>query len=163
MRVEIPDILYIDRQAFRLSSRPPFDEHHPGVRSATAAEWPARGGSLLSRVPTFWAGYRATWKIEEGRLFLVSLDGRLRLTEGEPVLADWFSGVLRASTGDRVGDPRMGFGPVYERESFLAFEGGALLGVRTWDGRVLFSDFRALATLAAGEVPGGATWWIAEA
>jgi hypothetical protein len=47
------------------------------------------------------------------QLFLNSIEGRYKLLGTEPLLADWFTGVLRASRSEQLAYVHMGFGSVY--------------------------------------------------
>jgi hypothetical protein len=54
-----------------------------------------------------------TWEVRDGQFFLVSIKGRVKLLGKEPLLADWFTGVLRVPRGEMLAYVHMGFGSVY--------------------------------------------------
>lgn len=99
-----------------------------------------------------WRGYIATWKIENGLLYLVKLDAwicrdwnentcrkvNLRRLFGkryrdDKILADWFSGVLRMPDGKILQYVHMGYGSVYEREITLEVTSGKVVAESTVD------------------------------
>jgi len=68
-------------------------------------------------------------------LFLASIEGRFKLIGTEPVLADWFTGVLRVPRGEMLAYVDMGFGSVYEEELHIHVERGRVTGTRVYDNR----------------------------
>lgn len=99
-----------------------------------------------------WRGYVATWKIEDGTLYLVGLDSwickdlrpenckraDLRELFGEKyrdgkVKADWFTGDLRIPEGEQIQYVHMGYGSVYEREIILGVAAGKITGKEVID------------------------------
>ena len=47
-----------------------------------------------------YRGYTGTWKIEDGKFYLVNLDStRYHMTSKQPIFADWFSGTLIVHKG----------------------------------------------------------------
>ena len=86
-----------------------------------------------------WRGYIATWKIEDGYLYLTKLvQGTCSSDAPEiplsiifpkqevPVKATWFSGTLRIPQGKQLLYVHMGYGSIYEKEIILTFENGKL-------------------------------------
>jgi hypothetical protein len=71
--------------------------------------------------------YIGTWEIRDGRFYLVRLEGRYRLLGDEPLLAAWFTGVLRLPRGKRLEYIHMGFGSVYEGELHIKIEKGLVV------------------------------------
>ena len=78
-----------------------------------------------------WRGYQGTWEIRDGSFYLLSVKGRYRLASPKPVLADWFSGVLRIPQGELLEYVHMGFGSVYEQELHIKIECGLVVDQRT--------------------------------
>jgi hypothetical protein len=99
-----------------------------------------------------WRGYRGTWEIKESRFYLVALSGRYRLRPGEPILADWFSGVLRIPKGKILLSVHMGFGSVYEEEVHIKIEKGLVTATRVIDNRGKEHDKWAI---SSRNLPGG--------
>jgi hypothetical protein len=99
-----------------------------------------------------WRGYVATWKIENGFLYLVKLDAwicrdwaantctkvNLRRLFGKRyrngrILASWFSGDLRMPDGKMLQYVHMGYGSVYEKEITLQVKSGKVVAESTVD------------------------------
>jgi len=93
-----------------------------------------------------WRGYQASWKIEDGYLYLE------RLVEGTcgpdakeiplekvfpdqkgPVKATWFTGSLRIPRGKQLKYVHMGYESVYEKELFITIEAGKVVKEETID------------------------------
>lgn len=94
------------------------------------------------RTTACWRGYVGSWEIVEDRLYLLGINANLRdgraatladLFPESPgrVLADWFTGELRCPSGRLFGYVHAGYASVYERDLFLRFEQGVLVGQRT--------------------------------
>ncbi len=83
-------------------------------------------------------GYMGTWQIDEGKLWLIALEGKLKDgtdsqvttlfpdTSG-PVLADWFSGTLRIPQGELLEYVHSGFKSIYERDLLLEVDKGCIV------------------------------------
>ncbi len=104
---------------------------------------------LMGSTPTFESnctalrrGYVGTWEITNDLLYLVRLSGTL--TNGETatlesvfpgfperVFAHWFSGKVRLPQGKRIQYKHMGFGSTYERDLFIFFRNGVVIGKHT--------------------------------
>lgn len=82
-----------------------------------------------------WRQYIGTWEVRDGRFYLVGLKGRFRLAREEPLLADWFTGMLRVPQGEQLAYVHMGFGSVYETELHIAVERGEVKARRIYDNR----------------------------
>ena len=93
-----------------------------------------------------WRGYVGRWEIVDDRLYLVSIEGRL--SNGEPatveslfpgsgnrILAHWLSDEVRLTDGERLKYSHTGYESVYERDIFLTFKEGGLVGRRVRDNR----------------------------
>jgi hypothetical protein len=82
-----------------------------------------------------WRGYVGTWEVRDGQLFQTSIEGRFKLLGKEPLLADWFTGILRVPRGERLAYVHMGFGSVYEEELHIHIGRGRVTGARVYDNR----------------------------
>jgi hypothetical protein len=69
-------------------------------------------------------------------LYLVGLRGKFELLASEPILADWFTGVLRVQKGKCLYPINMGFGSVYEKELHIKVENGLVTKSREIDNRL---------------------------
>lgn len=104
-----------------------------------------------------WRGYIAHWKIENNRLYLISIDANIldnprdynnwqemlsdknyhtssieelfpNKYEDGCVFADWYSGILRIGNADRVwGNPIGGFGRYYSKEFHIEIKNGVVI------------------------------------
>lgn len=84
-------------------------------------------------------GYIATWKIDNGKLFLIKivsgdcsaepadLDVSSIFKKPLPVEATWYSGVLRIPRGKLLKFINAGYASVYEEEVLLTIEKGVLI------------------------------------
>jgi len=109
---------------------------------------------------------KSTWKIENGKLFLIDFEGNIA-TDSEPyemnymshfgsfpvntkkvgldylfpnqkkIFAEWFTGQIRASTGEEIRD--LGSGsvcfPIYEKDVIFQFNKGVLISTKKIDNR----------------------------
>ncbi len=94
-----------------------------------------------------WRGYIATWKIEEGRLWLVkAIEGSCDINAAEidlsgvfgkklPVEATWYSGVLRVPQGELLDYVHMGYESVYEKELLITIQKGKVIKEETIDNK----------------------------
>ena len=71
-----------------------------------------------------WRCYQGKWEIRDQHFYLVDLKGRLRLEEGPPLFAEWFTGTLRIPQGDVIFYIHMGFGSLFEKEIHVRIENG---------------------------------------
>ena len=89
-----------------------------------------------------WRGYVGEWEVLDGRLYLIGLDAYLASGEEtnietifpgfpERVFAHWYSGRIRIPEGKLLDYVHMGYASVYERDVFLDFEKGVLVGKTT--------------------------------
>jgi len=66
---------------------------------------------------------------------LTYIEGRFKLLGNGPLLADWFTGVLRVPRGEMLAYVHMGFGSVYEEEVHIHVERGRVTGSRIYNNR----------------------------
>lgn len=93
---------------------------------------------FMATCTALWRGYVGTWEVNNERLYLVGLDGRLksgqiaRLETIFPefpnrVFAHWFSGILRIPMGQLLRYVHGGYGSVYERDQFITVKKGVTI------------------------------------
>jgi hypothetical protein len=91
-----------------------------------------------------WRGYIATWRLVDGRLFLVHLKpamdegtklsvGTLFPGHGRRVFASWFTGRLRIPEGRCLAFMDGGFMNAYERETLVTVAKGVAVETRVLD------------------------------
>jgi hypothetical protein len=151
MTAQIHEELIFDGEEVSMAFCPPLPRNHPRVvendwNEAAREDW---RGVLFSTA--CWRGYQGTWEIRDARFYLTALRGRFRLRGEGPLLADWFSGVLRIPKGKVLQYVHMGFGSVYEQEVHVKVEKGVVTATRVIDNRG--KDFNKW-ELGLGNLPG---------
>lgn len=131
MTAQSPETLILDGEEMVMTFCPPLPEGHPRIYELSSEDFHR---SIFNN-SACWRGYEGTWEIRDGRFYLVSLVGRFQLLDGDPIFADWFSGVLRISQGNELLYVHMGFGSVYEEEIHIKIDKGIVVGTRIVDNR----------------------------
>lgn len=132
---QVPDVLIYKGSTVGIYSIPlePYLKNNPRPREFFA------GSTAL------WRGYRATWRIDDGKLRLIKTEVEDHSKEdwawknvpliktfpelkGEkgPIVADWYTGTLRLPQGKMLRYVHMGFGSLYERELLIRIEKGVV-------------------------------------
>ena len=140
MTAQIHERLILDGEETSMAFCPPLPDGHPNISASDSDEVAGDPLDFLLHSTACWRGYRGTWEIKDGRLYLVGLRGRFQLRGGEPLLADWFSGVLRVPQGEMIQSVHMGFGSVYEQEVHIKIENGTVVARRVIDNRGKLHD-----------------------
>ena len=147
MTAQIHEILILDRQRRHRDSMsfcPPLPHHldvvvnAPSFSKGDDSDDESNDDDSSHRIrnsTACWRGYQGTWEIRDDRFYLVSIKGQYRLASPQPVLADWFTGVLRIPQRELLEYVHMGFGSVYERELHIKIEQGLVVDQRTIDNR----------------------------
>src|ERR1043166_7074348 len=148
MTAQIHENLIFEGQTLSMAFCPPLPHTHERVRLVEIEELEARRREaqkgakdrltsldIITGSTACWRRYQGTWEAKDGKFFLVGLEGRFELAGDEPLLADWFTGVLRVPRGNLLAYVHMGFGSVYEEELHIHVERGRVTGTRTYDNR----------------------------
>jgi len=101
---------------------------------------------FLPRIESWcWRQYVGEWEIKNGKLYLIELHGMLAgpkkftvdsLFPGrKTAFAHWFSGEIRVPQGEMIEYVHLGYESIYERDLFLAFEKGLLIGEHVMDNK----------------------------
>ena len=114
---------------------PPLPVGHPRIAELTEEEMRESELDFICSSTGCWRQYIGEWEIKDGRFYLVKISGRFQLKSEEPLFADWFSGVLRITKGERLLYVHMGFGSVYEEELHVKIERGIVTKTRELDNR----------------------------
>jgi hypothetical protein len=95
-----------------------------------------------------WRGYIGTWEIVEDKLYLIELKGypgnNKRFTMNslfpnqERVYAEWYSGEIKIPQGKMLHYEHMGYMSLFEKDLFLEFNKGMLVGSREVDNTKTF-------------------------
>jgi len=134
MTAQVHEKLILEGRETSMAFCPPFPEHHPRIIELAHEEAEEDVPSIVFSTAC-WRGYIGTWEIKDGWFYLVNLVGRYKITGDEPILADWFSGVLRIPQGEMLHYVHMGFGSVYEQEIHIKIENGKVVKSRVIDNR----------------------------
>ena len=132
---QIPDVLVVDGTKHELHSQP-FEALLEGDPSLEKSLSKYRRGSCSAS----WFGFRATWEVSDGKLYLTKLISdpcsdrppivplkRLPGFSNGRVLAKWFTGRLVVPQGELVEYVHMGFDSKYERYLVISIEQGAIV------------------------------------
>jgi hypothetical protein len=137
MTAQFHENLILEGEKTTMAFCPPIPIDHPGVRVLDAEEMQEgiRAGVIPNIVfsTACWREYIGTWELRDGKFYLNEVQGRFRINE--PLFADWFTGVLRIPTGNRLHYVHMGFGSVYEFETHIKIENGLVMEERHIDNR----------------------------
>jgi hypothetical protein len=128
MTAQIPEQLILDGEHVWMTCCPPMPEGHPRVIEVAPDER-AGAGSLVNSTAC-WRTYIGTWEVRQHRLYLTGLVGRYELTAGDPLPAEWVTGVLRIPRGEPLRYVHMGFASVFGQELHLRIERGLVTGRR---------------------------------
>ncbi len=131
MTAQIRENLIYESEETSMTFCPPLPAGHPLIRVLDNDEIICDGDNGILHSTACWRGYQGTWEIKNRRFYLVGLRGRLELVGGEPLFADWFTGVLRIPRGEQILYVHMGFGSVYEQEVDLRMRRSVGTAVRT--------------------------------
>jgi hypothetical protein len=114
---------------------PPLPDNHLRITALSIEEF-LKGAATGFRFSTAcYRLYVGTWELKEGRFYLVGLEGRYKLEGGEPLLADWFTGVLVIPKGEIIHYVHSGFDSVFEQEIHVKINNGVVTETRTVDNR----------------------------
>ncbi len=78
----------------------------------------------ITRSSACWRKYLGTWEVKDGRLYLVRIEGILKVKGSSPVFAQWFSGELRVPRGEIIQYAHMGYHSLHEEDMFILIEEG---------------------------------------
>lgn len=139
MTAQFHEKLWLEGEESSMAFCPPIPTDHPQIIQLTHEE--IQQGISAGEISPYvcstgcWRGYIGTWKLEDGRLYLVEIGGRYKVTSPEPIFADWVTAVLRIPHGDLLHYVHMGFGSVFEFETHLKIEKGIVVDERRIDNR----------------------------
>ena len=131
-----------------------YEGEHLSMCSNPLEEYFSRGGmrpEFRSTSTALWRGYVGTWKIIDGRFYLIKLDGELEdgrdvdLSTVFPefptrVFAHWYSGTIRIPQGERIKYVHMGYGSTYEKDLLIDIENGVVVKTHVRVNDVVDSD-----------------------
>ena len=130
MTAQVHENLILDGEETTMAFCPPLPKNDPRLVRLTKAEIEQEEHPLIIFSTACWRNYIATWEIKEDIFYFVDITGLYRLESNEPILADWFSGVLRIPRGELLQYVHMGFGSVYEQELHIKINKGRVTSTR---------------------------------
>lgn len=138
MTAQMHERLVYEGEDVSMTTCPMIPAGHPRIEAIDPfapgfAASPEDAGVLYST--GCWRQYQGSWEVRNGRLFLVGLRGCFHLRDGEPLLADWWSGILCIPRGALLEYVHMGFESAYEREQLVEVREGMVVGSREIDNR----------------------------
>lgn len=135
MTAQMHERLIIDGAETSMAFCPPLPEGHARLIAVDPSAAPDPQSSSILYSTACWRQYQGTWEIKDARFYLTAVRGRFRLEGSEPLLADWFTGVLRIPRGRMLRYIHMGFGSIFEEELHIKIERGAVVSSRVLDNR----------------------------
>lgn len=155
MTAQFHEKLILEGKETSIAFCPPIPTDHPRIKMYSNEEMNQRikKGKMNALVfsSACWRGYFGTWELKDGKLYLMSVDGRFDIIGDEPIFADWVTAVLRIPDGEMLHYVHMGFGSVYEFETHIKLENGMVVDERRIDNRN--KDFRGR-NLGSENLPG---------
>ena len=137
MTAQMHERLIIDGAQASMASCPPLPQGHARILTlGPEAQVDAQDAAVMYNTAC-WRQYQGTWQITDGWLYLVGLRGRFHLQGPEPLLADWFSGILRLPGGKLLKYVHMGFESVYEQDTLITIDQGRVISRQVIDNRTL--------------------------
>ena len=137
MTAQAHEVLILEGTQTSMAFCPPIPEH-PKIKRLSQEEFDQK--AKANEVSWFvgstacWRGYIGTWELKDGKLYLNEVRGHIFYT-GEPIFADWVTGVLRIPSGELLHYVHMGYGSVYEFETHIKLENGLVIEERKIDNR----------------------------
>ncbi|MCE5193873.1 MAG: hypothetical protein LLF28_00195 [Nitrospiraceae bacterium] len=129
---QIPDYIVYKGETLSIFSNP--------LESYFSTKNPRPNSLFVFSCTACWRGYVATWKIEDGYLYLTKISegtcgsdskeipiSKIFHEQKAPIKAVWFNGTLRIQQGKLLQYIHMGYGSVYEKELLLTIENGRLI------------------------------------
>jgi hypothetical protein len=135
MTAQCHENLILNGEETSMAFCPPLPENHPRIVELSNEEANKKEIDPIIFSTACWRQYIGTWMVEDEKFYLVSLLGRYKIVGDEPILADWFIGVLRIPKGELLHYVHMGFGSVYEQEIHIKIEQGIVTASRITDNR----------------------------
>lgn len=124
MTAQVGETLIFEGEEISIAVSPLLPKHHLGIIQLENKDIEDRNSLIGSTACQ--RGYIGTWEIKNGQFYLVNLVGRYKMISNGPILADWFSGVIRVPQGKLVYCDRAG-SKVYEQEIHLKIAQGKVV------------------------------------
>ncbi|MGL5062232.1 MAG: hypothetical protein ACRC62_19830 [Microcoleus sp.] len=132
MTAQICEKLIFDGRETSIYFCPPLPDRHPSIIQLEPQNIECDNSVIGSTA--CGRGYLGIWAIENGHFYLVDLVGQYKMTDKQPILADWFSGTIRVPQGELIYFDRTGL-KVYDREIHVTIEKGKVMRSEFVDNR----------------------------
>jgi hypothetical protein len=133
MTVQVGDeVIYEGKEPLLMCNWPFLPKDHPCIKERTDQEIEEAGMSGIDEISSNWRGYIGTWEVNDGRLFLIKLDGCYKLDSDKPLFADWFTGFLGIPKGEII---HWGYNAIFEQELYVKIENGIVTDTKVIDNR----------------------------
>lgn len=134
MTDQVKEKLMYEGVEFSMEQCPSFPENDPRIKQLNHHEINDPEGFIFSTA--CWRRYISTWEIKDNKFYLVDIIGIYKLIDDLPILADWFSGVIKVPGGDLLSlNVQMGFKLEYEKELHLKIDRGKVVESKIIDYR----------------------------
>lgn len=133
MTAQVHEGLILDGKETSMAFCPPLPKDESRIIVLSDDEIKDGGGIIFSTA--CWRQYIGTWEIKDNKFYLINLEGRYRLKDDTPIIADWFTGTLRIPQGEMLHYVHMGYGSVFEQELHVKIENGRVTKSRTIDNK----------------------------
>lgn len=117
MTVQVPEEIIIDGVEAKFDSKVPLPKSHKMINKIS--DYPISSAC--------WRGYVGRWEIKEGYLYLVELSDNYCVLGNEPILADWYTGIMKINIGKIIENSSHGYNPRYEKSIVLEIQKGKVL------------------------------------
>ncbi len=115
MTAQVHEILTLEGTETSMAFCPPLPKNNPRLIESVEKQ---------GIITACWRGYVGSWEIKNGKFFLNGVRGKYQLSDGPPILADWFTGVIKIPKGDILRYVHGGFETVYEQELHIVIKDG---------------------------------------
>lgn len=137
MTAQVNERLILDGERTSMAFCPPIPDSPEILTRLTDEEFYEKMSSgkinNIINSTACWRGYIGTWEIKDGKFYLKEIEGAVRLAQNAPILATWFTGVLRIPQGKQLHYVHMGFGSIYERDLFIKIQEGIVVEQKVVD------------------------------
>lgn len=133
MTAQITEIVFIGDEGHQMTFCPPIPKGHDRIVLRDPGKMDEYDEILCSTA--CWRGYQGIWWINDDRFYLARIEGKYEMLGKEPILADWFTGVLRIPRGKLLQYVHMGYGSVFEEELHIEVENGLVVRTTVLDNR----------------------------
>ena len=133
MTAQVGEILIFDGEEMSMAFCPPLPNLHPSIIELKDED--LENDNIIIGSTACWRGYIGTWEIKNGWFYLTDITGRYKMADKNPILADWFSGVIRVPKGKLLQYIHADFASVYEQDTYIKIEKGKVINSKVVDNR----------------------------